>query len=190
MATVQTNGTSPVTSSSTDNNGGTIKANGRSSGTFSASDVTQTKTGIFGSTVIDNDDADKALSTGTFAFNNNKLVGKKVTSSLSGVNNTVLLSGAGNPGGIRSIHKIESIKTRKLTTAIRENKLNQFTGEFDVGFPEVVDDVFYKIDSNGIVIDNEPIDDAANPTREVPGELVYRTGAKQPVTDEYKSKTN
>jgi hypothetical protein len=177
MATVQTDGTSAVTATSTDNNGGTIKANGTVSGTFAASSVTQAKTGVFGSTVVDNDDADKALSAGTFAFNNNNPVGKKVTSSLSGVSNTVLLSGAGNPGGIRSIHKIESIKTRKLTTAIRENRYNEFTGEFDSGYPETS-------------TDNFGTDDAANPTMEVPGELTYRTGAKEPVTDEYKAKTN
>jgi hypothetical protein len=177
MATVQTDGTSAVTATSTDNNGGTIKANGTVSGTFATSNVTQAKTGVFGSTVVDNDYADKALSAGTFAFNNNNPVGKKVTSSLSGVSNTVLLSGASNPGGIRSIHKIESIKTRKLTTALRNNKWNEVTGEFDSGYPQISDDNF-------------STDDAANPTMEVPGELVYRTGSKEPVTDEYKAKTN
>jgi hypothetical protein len=177
MATVQVDGTSSVTTTSTDNNGGTIKANGAVSGTFSASSVTQSKTGVFGSTVVDNDSADKALSAGTFAFDNNSPVAKKITTSLSGVSNTVLLSGAGNPGGIRSIHKIESIETLKLTTAIRENRYNEFSGEFDAGYPE-------------LSTDNFGSDDAANPTRSVPGELVYRTGAKEPVTDEYKAKTN
>lgn len=177
MATVQTDGTSAVTTTSTDNNGGTIKANGTISGTFTASSVTQAKTGVFGSTVVDNNDADKALSSGTFAFNNNSPVGKKVTSSLSGVANTVLLSGAGNPGGIRSIHKIESIKTRKLTTALRANKYNQVTGEFDAGYPQVVTDSF-------------GTDDAANPTRDFPGELQYMSGSTTPTLDEYKAKTN
>lgn len=177
MATVQTDGSSAVTSTSTDNNGGTIKANGTLSGTFAASAVTQAKTGVFGSTVVDNDNADKALSAGTFAFNNNNPVGKKVTTSLSGVSNNVLLSGAGNPGGIRSIHKIESIKTRKLTTALRENRYNEVTGEFDAGYPQ-------------LSTDNFGSDNAANPTMAVPGELAYKTGAKEPVTDEYKAKTN
>lgn len=188
MATVQTDGASAVTATSTDNNGGTIKANGTASGTFAASSVTQAKTGVFGSTVVDNNDADKALSAGTFAFNNNNPVGKKVTSSLSGVSNTVLLSGAGNPGGIRSIHKIESVKTRKLTTAIRENRYNEFTGEFDAGYPQLSDDTFYNIAANDT--STLPVDQAANPTMEVPGELTYRTGAAEPVSDDYKAKTN
>lgn len=177
MATVQVDGVSAVTSTSTDNNGGTIKANGTVSGTFAATSVVQEKTGVFASTVIDNDNADKALDSGTFAFDNQRPVGKKVTSSLAGVSNTVLLSGAGNPGGIRSIHKVETVTTRKLTTALRENRYNEVTGEFDAGYPEVVTDTF---DS----------DDAANPTMAVPGELTYKTGAANPVTDEYAAKTN
>lgn len=177
MATVQTDGVSAVTSTSTDNNGGTIKANGTVAGTFVASSVVQAKTGVFASTVVDNDSADKALDAGTFAFDNQRPVGKKVTSSLSGVNNTVLLSGAGNPGGIRSIHKVETVTTRKLTTALRENRYNEVTGEFDAGYPQVVTDTFDD-------------DDAANPTMAVPGELTYKTGAANPVTDEYAAKTN
>lgn len=177
MATVQTDGTSAVTSTSTDNNGGTIKANGTMSGTFEASSVVQEQTGVFASTVVDNNDADKALSAGTFAYNNNSPVAKKVTTSLSGVSNTYLRSGAGNPGGLRSIHKIESIKTRKLTTAIRTNKFNEYSGEFESGYPQSSTDSF-------------GTDDAANPTKSVPGELTYKIGKKVPVQADYEAKTN
>ncbi len=177
MATVQTDGSSAVTSTSTDNNGGTIKANGTVAGTFQASSVVQEQTGVFGSTVVDGNDADKALSAGTFAYNNNDPIAKKVTGSLAGVSNTFLKSGAGNPGGIRSIHKIESIKTRKLTAAIRSNKYNRYTGEFESGYPQSSTDSF-------------GTDDAASPTMSVPGELVYKTGKPVPVQDNYKAKTN
>jgi hypothetical protein len=177
MSTVQSDGVSSVTAVSTDNNGGTIKANGTVSGTFAASSLTQVDTGVFASTVVDNNDADKALSTGTFAFNNNSPVAKKLTGSLSGVNNDFLLSGASDPNNIQSIHKIESVRTRRLTSAIRQNKWNEYSGEFDSGFPVVA-------------VDNFGADDAANPTRSVPGELVYRTGSPNVVQDNYKKKTS
>lgn len=176
MATVQTDGISAVTTTSTDNNGGTVKANGTASGTFAASSVTQAKTGVFGSTVIDNDNADKALGAGTFAFNNNNPVGKKVTSSLSGVSNTVLLSGAGQPGLIRSVHKLEVLRTRRATLAIRGGHFNMYTGKYDGGYPVVA-------------VDSLNTDDAANPTRDFTGELQYMSGSTVPTQDEYKAKT-
>jgi hypothetical protein len=177
MATTQTDGTSPVTSNSTDNNGGTIKANGSVGGTFQSSQITQPKSGVFGSTVIDNDAADKALDSGTFAYDNERPIAKKTTVSLAEKANDFLLSGAAVPGLRNSIHKINSVRTRKLTTAIRNNKWNEYSGEFDAGFPEVSEDVF-------------ATDNAANPTKEKPGEFVYRDGSPQPITDDYKEKTN
>jgi len=171
MATAQTNG-SPSTSVSADNNGGTIKANGTGSGTFATSKTAQNKTGVFGSTVVDNDTADKAVSAGTFAYNNSRPVAKKTSSTISGVANTVLQSGASDPNRRKSIHKIESIKTLKTTTAVRTNKWNEYTGKWEAGFPQTSNDSFGN-------------DNAASPTSNVPGELTYRTGAKVPVNDDY-----
>jgi len=188
MATVQTDGTSPVTKQSTVNNGGVITANGTA-----ASDVVRTEStaaaqvGVFGSTVVDNNDADKAKSAGTFAFNNSKPIAKKVTTSLAGVSETVLKSGAGDPGNIQSIHQIKVIRTRRLTKSIRENKFSLFTGKFDPGYPVVAVDEFYDIDAG--TTSANPTDDAANPTQAVPGELTYKTGAANPVQDEYAKKT-
>jgi hypothetical protein len=195
MATKQTDGVSDVTAQSTGNDGGVMKANGTvGSGVVSSVGTPRADLGVFGSTVIDNDSADPALSAGVFGYNNERPIAKKTTLSLSTVSNNFLATGAGNPGGIRSIHKIESIRTRKLTTAIRENKWNEYSGKFDTGFPEVSEDVFYKIDTNGIVIGDEPIDKAANPTRQVPGQLTYVAGNENtilvPKNDEYKPRTN
>jgi hypothetical protein len=176
MATVQTDGFSPVTQQSTANNSGTIKANGNTSGTFEKSGTSLPFVGVFGSTVVDNNDTDPALSVGTFAYNNQKPISKKLTDTLSGVPNDFMLSGAGDPANIQSIHKIESIVTRKLTTAIRQNKWNEYSGEFDPGYPEVVRSVFGN-------------DDAARPSSESPGELTYRDGSPLPVNDDYQKKT-
>jgi len=177
MATVQTDGISAVTPKSTSNDGGAMKANGTvSSGVVSSVATPRENLGVFGSAVLDNDDADKALFTGVFAYDNQRPIAKKVTTSLSTVDNNYLKSTGGNPVGINSIHKIESVNTRKLTTAIRENKWNEYSGKFDLGFPEVV-------------VDNFGNDKAANPTRQAPGELVYRDGSANPVIDSYKPKT-
>jgi hypothetical protein len=188
MATKQIDGISDVTSTSTDNNSGTIKANGSVGGTFETSPTTTEKTGVFGSTVVDNDDADKALSIGSFAFNNERPIAKKTTTSLAGVPENFLQSGACVPGLIKSIHKTESVRTRKLTTAIRENKWNEFSGEFDAGYPQVSLDTFYNIAADDT--STLPIDDAANPTRLNPGELVYKDGSPNPINNTYKPKTS
>jgi hypothetical protein len=177
MATVQIDGTSPATKQSTVNDGGAMKANGTAtSGVVSSVSTPRADLGVFGSTVLDNNTADKALSDGVFRYDNKRPVAKKTTTSLSTVDNDYLKSTGGNPVGINSIHKIERINTRKLTTAIRENKWNEYSGKFDLGFPEVV-------------VDNFGNDKAANPTRQTPGELVYRDGSANPVIDSYKPKT-
>jgi hypothetical protein len=178
MATKQTDGVSDVTTQSTSNNSGVMKANGTvASGVVSSVGTPRADLGVFGSTVINNDSADPALSSGVFGYNNERPIAKKITTTLSTVDNDYLRSTAGNPGGINSIHKTESATTRKLTTAIRENKWNEYSGKFDLGFPEVVVDSFGN-------------DKAANPTRQSPGQLVYRDGSANPVTDAYKSKTS
>lgn len=187
MAIQQING-DPVTANSTKNDGGSV-LNGGNTQELNSIDLGYSDVGVFGTAVIDGDDTDKALAAGTFSYNNQKPVAKRVTEELSGVENNYLQTGAGDPGNIRSIHKIEYITTRKLTTAIREGKWNEYSGEFDSGYPEVVEEAMYHIANNGTVVDGEPIDDAANPTRTAPGELVYKTGAPVPVRDDYKEKT-
>lgn len=189
MATKQIDGVSSVTSTSTINNGGVVRMNGATTSDLVRSQSTPTeRVGVFGSTVLDNDSADKALSSGEFAYNNESPVAKKVTSSLAGESNTFLLSGASDPSNVRSIHKLEVVRTRRLTTALRENRFNEVTGEFDSGYPVVAVDNFYDISTDSLVAGST--DNAAAPTRNVPGELVYKTGAPNPVTDNYKAKTN
>lgn len=176
MATLQTDGITSVTGTSTDNNGGTVKSNGLVSGTFQASQITQEPTGIFGSTVVDNNDADKALSTGVFSYNNQNPVAKRMTTALSSVPNTVLQSGASQPSLVRSIHKLEVLRTRQATTAIREGRFDIYSGRYDSGYPLVV-------------VDSLATDNAANPTRTNPGLLNYKSSSPSIVSDNYSKKT-
>ena len=164
---------SAVTSTSTKNKGGAVVNGGT---TTVLDNVSFGTANITGNLPIDGSDTDKAISAGSIAYNNAKPVAKRYTTALAGVSNTTLLSGALVPGQVRSIHKLEVLRTRRLTTAIRSNKYNRYTGEWDSGFPVVA-------------VDSLANDDAATPTRAVPGELTYKTGALVPVNDDYSPKT-
>ena len=183
MATAQVNGSALTgtpygTFTQARNNNGTIRANG----TVSSSVVTSTSTvdesvGVVGSVVVDNDWADKAVDEGVFAHNHVKPISSLVTTELAGLSNDAIKTPGNDGDTIRSINKFETNESDLLTTAIRENKYNRFTGAWDSGYPSGVTIAF-----SG--------DNAATPTAAVPGELTYMTGAKTPVNDEYAAKTN
>lgn len=180
MSTIQVSGSS-VTNQSTNNNGGSV-VKGGSTTMLTSVDLGYSDVGVFGSSVVDGADTDKALDAGTFSFSNQRPVAKRVSSSLSGVSNTVLRSGAGQPGLIRSIHKLEVLRTRRLTTAIRAGKWNIFKGAF-------LNNQDQTVDNPTVATDSLDSDNAATPTRDAPGQLVYKTSAPVPVQDNYKAKT-
>lgn len=182
MATMQVNGSSVTGTyhtggSSTQNNKGVMKSNSTTAGAKLSSVKTNTPvTGIFGSTVVDGSVTDPALAGGVFANKNSRPIAKKTTTSLAGVSNTVLRSGALVPSQIRKVNKIESVTTRKEITGIQAGKYNLVTNTWEAGYPVVV------TDSLGT-------DEAASPTASVPGTLVYSMG-KNTVSQNYSSKTN
>ena len=176
MAIQQANG-SPSTKNSTNNNGGSIVNSGDKSTVLSSNiSLGYYNTGVFGSTVAQGSYADVALQDGVFAYSNQDPIAKRTTDELSTVSNDFLISGALKPGLLRSIHKLEVLRTRRLTTAIRDGEWNEYTGSF--GIPPVV------------AVDVLPEDKAANPTKDVPGSLVYKSSSPEPVVDVYKQKTN
>lgn len=121
-------------------------------------------------------EATKALSGGTFAYDNVKPIAKAVTTELAGgVSNTFLKSTGGTPGLRRKVNKIEGLDTLQITKAIREGHYNVVTGKFDATYPTTSTDSF-------------GTDDAASPTYAEPGELAYKTGNPMPKTAEYKRK--
>lgn len=175
MATQQVDGNA-VTTTSTNNDNGSV-LNGGSTTVLNSVDLGYSNVGVFGSSVIDGDDTDKALDAGTFSYSNQKPVAKRITEELAGgVSNTFLQSGASKPDLTRSIHKLEVLRTRRLTTAIRAGYWNIYSGAWST--------------SPTVAVDTLASDNAATPTRTVPGELVYKTSAPTPVQDDYKSKTN
>lgn len=169
MATAKINGTlysvpPNVVGSGAGGNGGSV-AKANDSSLLDGVEVSRYDSGVFASTVIDGDNTDKVVVSEDFAKDTQRPLGKVVSQTV-----------ANQPEYIRSIHKGEVYRTRKLTTAIREGKWNQFTGEFDPTYPENV-------------VDNFEPDSAASPSRTLPGTLVYKSSAPDPVSDIYKEKT-
>lgn len=135
-----------------------------------------------GSVVVDGTDTNKALNAGTFAYNDQKPVAKRLTTKLATVNNSTLLSGALVPSQIKSVNSINSVITNKFTTAVRAGYFNVYNGKFvdtDTGGA-------YTVPS---ATDTFPTDNAANVSRLSPGSLTFRTGAKRPVAANYSTKT-
>lgn len=162
MSTVQVNG-SGITVTSTKNNGGAA-INVGSSATLltnrTLGSYSETATGFPGSSGV--------------PYDNNSPIAIRYTTTLAGSPNTFLRSGASDSSDT-TIHRIESIQTRRFTTAIRNGTYNVYTNTFSTP-------VSGSLDSFGT-------DDASRPTLAVPGELTYKTGAKVPVNDEYAKKT-
>lgn len=172
-----------ISANSVKNVGGTGKNIGNKSDVLSTSNL-----GLYaaatGSVVINGADTDPALNVSTyptsvFANNSSVPVAKRVSVSLANVANTTLQSGAAVPGLVKSIHKIESVITRRLATAIRAGHWNIYTGTFST-LPTVATDTFHKAVSGATYIDK-----VANVSRSNPGVAVYRTGSKIPVTNSY-----
>ena len=176
MSTQQVNG-SAVTASSTINDGGSV-LNGGSTVVLNNVSLGYSDVGVFGSSVIDGTDTDKSIDAGTFSYENQRPIAKRITTELAGgVSNTTLQSGASQPGLIRSIHKLEVLRTTKTASGIRANKFNPYTNSWDAGYPQVSSDTLAS-------------DTAATPTRSAPGQLTYKLGNPVPVTDnDYDAKT-
>lgn len=174
MATAQVDGSS-VTASSTRNVGGAVMHGGTTTLLDNVS-LGNTNGGPTGTGPVDSTTTNKALSAGTFAYNNQSPIAKRLTETISGVSNATLQSGAAQPGLVRSIHKLEVVRTRRLTTAIRAGYWNIYSGVFSPA-PTVATDTF-------------AADDAATVSRSAPGELVFlSSGAKLDRVHDYAAKT-
>lgn len=182
MAAIQQNG-SAVTGTywvgtSTKNNNGIAKNIGVKSTTLDTSALGGSNVGVFGSTPYDGNHTDKAVSAGDFAHNHVKPITMRVTNEVAGVSSDALATTSSAPGLKRSIHKLEVLRTSKITSGIRDGKFNLVTGKWDVGYPQTS-------------VDTLASDTAANPSLAVPGQLTYKLGQPVPVSNnDYKAKTN
>lgn len=188
MAIVQSDGSSAVTANSTVNNGG-LAINVGSSSVLSNKALGGDYLGVFGSTPVDNatvDYANKALSGGVFKNDNQRGVIQRVTSSLAGgVSNTFLTHAADDAENARSIHRQEVVTSTRTATAIRAGYWNIYSGQWSTD-PTTATDPFWDIENN--TTSATSTDQAASPTRSVPGELTYKLGQPAPVSVDYSAK--
>lgn len=183
---IKQNNNTAVTSASTVNNAGSAMKAG-SSALLDNVDPSYADY-LGGSVVVNDDNTDPAVSGGTFSYNRQDPISKRLTTVLAGSSvNSNLLSGAsiGNINAHRSINYNETIKTRRVATAIRAGNFNPYgiagqRSNFAVA-PTVGSDSFGN-------------DDAARVNRATPGNLVFKLGGPSsntnPVTDTYYSPTD
>lgn len=188
MATIQQNG-SAVTTTSTVNNKGAVLRVKTSATNVKGVAVGGTNLGFIGSRVLVTTDVAKSVSAGLIAYNTRQPVGIKVSSTITGIANTALRSGADVPSQVRGIHKLESVLTRRELTAIRAGKFNFYLGRWDTGYPVVTNDTG-TTGTAGVLVGADGVyaDHAATPTRSAPGNLTFKGVAKNPVTVAYKPK--
>lgn len=172
--TKQADGSTAVTSTSTRNNRGVIATGA----TITNSLFTKVQPVNFvvggvgvGTYPVDNTITDKALSAGTFAFNGGSGVIVKVTTKLAGTSNSVMVSGSDIPDQIQSINQFRS----GTYASYKYADFNQLTGKFSASPSGVVDGLAY---NSGVTSTNSgSTDEAANPSRSIPGEFVYLIGS-------------
>lgn len=125
-------------------------------------------------------------------FNGGDQVIVKYTTDLAGISNTALLFGSSNSANVaKSINQLAVLETKLYKTAVRNGQWDIYDGAFSPAVTVVNSgawDVEASIDTSATMA-TSGTDDAANPTRLVPGELVYTYGSgSAPTTDEYKAK--
>jgi len=124
-------------------------------------------------------------------FNGGTQVIVRVTDTIAALSNTVLLGGDSNSAEDPSIHQIDVIETKLYKTAVRNGQWNPVEGAFSPAV-SVVESGGWNISAgvdNSATLIASGTDDAANPTQDVPGELVYHYGSgAQPTQDEYEAK--
>lgn len=187
---LQQNG-SETTALSTKNRGGAVINVGSGTALVDNLALGTANLGAFGSrvvqdTVTSGDYAAVASSGSTnFAYNNQRPVAMRLTSTIAGTGNTFLLAGADAPSLNRSIHRQEAVRSRRLTTAIRAGNWNIYSGQFSSA-PTVALDNTWSNSANGTTATSS--DNAANLTRSAPGELTINTGRQLPLNSGYKPK--
>lgn len=152
--------------SGSDNDGGVVagvKGGTIASGKFSKVGVTRTNDTVFASTPYDGDDAGKAISDGGFAHDHPRGLILRVTTEIAGQAKNTLRSAGSTPILTRSFNSIEGASTVKTASAIRANKYNRYTGEYEGGYPQTSTDSFGN-------------DDETRVTRSAPGEFAYTLG--------------
>ncbi len=186
--------------------GGTVLKGGSNAAgvmtkSLSLADVADDVGQAFGSKVVTNDGTgnkftdrvgvDKAQSGGSIAYNADGtewvMKGGNVTTTLGGVANTTLIGGAAGPDPVRdNVAQLETTRNYGVldldVLAAPASGINSFRTITGGG---VEKNYINPAVAGGATNSN---DSAANTTRAIPGEFVYRNGSANPIQDNFKSK--
>ena len=126
-------------------------------------------------------------------FNGGDQVIVKVTTDIAGQDpgSSGLVAGASNSAAGLPINQIGKIQVKLYKTAIRNGEFNPVTAQFDTEPVAVAVSGGFNISAgvdNSATLIASGTDNAANPTQDVPGELVYMDGDSDPTQDEYKAR--
>ena len=126
-------------------------------------------------------------------FNGGDQVIVKVTTDIAGQDpgSSGLVAGASNSAAGLPINQIGKIQVKLYKTAIRNGEFNPVTAQFDTEPVAVAVSGGFNISAgvdNSSTLIASGTDNAANPTQDVPGELVYMDGDSDPTQDEYKAR--
>ncbi len=130
--------------------------------------------------------------TGGRKFNKGDQVIRRVTNDIASASNTVLLTGGSNSANRPfSIKQVSNVSSHQYKSAVRTGGWNEYSGVFDPAVSVVTSGIWSQATDTDVssVIKSSGVDNAANPTKSIPGELVYRNGGALPKQDDYKSKT-
>ena len=183
-------------------NGGSASTSGPVTNILDIVEIADTVPGKIGSKVVANDGTganttDRVGVSGvragaTLAYNAGptEWVMRGVTQTLAGQSNTALLSKGSDWNGQPKDNIFQLTTTRAYGSgdSTTYNMLAKPNGTINPNFVKgsgAGNIVRFVRTSDGVTA---ATDDAATPTRSAPGELVYRTGAKNPVMDDYKSR--
>ena len=173
MATVQAQGGAAVTSTSTNNRGGSFIGGG--STTSATMEIVSSNATDVSGQQFTSANGDKALTSGPLSsMTKGKYVMRRYCSELATVANTTLQSGAAQPGLIRSINAVVNARDSGFVSGVT----------ITAGDPQTVT---FAVASGNTTF---ATDEAATPTRAVPGEFVYKAGGLNPVQANYPARTN
>ncbi len=122
---------------------------------------------------------------------------KRVTTTLAGLSNTFLRSGAADLSSRRSIHKLETVRTHYVATALRAGQWSIVSGVFssalvtseDAQTPSTTNQFNAFDQQAGRGATSGILDSAANPSQATPGELIIHHGSGLPLNVDYQPRT-
>ena len=134
------------------------------------------------------DAANGSLPVTSFNLTNSGVIVRDTT-VIAGTANSALEAGASNSAAEPSINQLAVLETKLYKTAVRNGQWNPVDGEFSPAV-SVVNSGAWNLSAgvdNSTTLIASGTDHAANPSQDVPGELVYHYGSgADPTQDEYK----